>query len=130
MIAAGATQMNLICGVMRNHTTVLIARRTSRVLHEVLAADLLEMEPEDSPDVLEFIHRFNPTRGLDESLDVRRVIQRRPRHLQYLASLLPDDVDRQRFASRLEGHGRGCTEYSGHLRLFAYSGGVPSSRSS
>ncbi len=48
------------------------------------------MESDDAADALEIIHRFNPTQGLDESLDVRRLIHQLPRHLQYFASLLPE----------------------------------------
>jgi hypothetical protein len=77
-------------GVMRNHATVLIARRARRVRHEVLAGDLREPDLDSPTDVLEIVHCGDPTIGLHLSLDVQRVLVQLPRHLQSLASLLPD----------------------------------------
>jgi DNA-directed RNA polymerase specialized sigma24 family protein len=77
-------------GVMRNHATVLIARRSRIVRHEVLADDLREPESGNSNDVLEIVSRCDPTSALHLSLDVQRVLRRLPVSLQGLAALLSD----------------------------------------
>jgi len=74
-------------GVMRNHVTVLIARRSRRIRHEVLADDLAAPQ---SDGVVEIVHCEDPTNALQVSLDVQRVLLQLPRHLQHLAALLPD----------------------------------------
>jgi DNA-directed RNA polymerase specialized sigma24 family protein len=78
-----------IRGVMRNHATVLIKRRSRRVRHEVLADDLRQADPDNSADVLEIVHCADPTSTLLVSMDVQRVLGKLPRHLQKLAALLP-----------------------------------------
>ena len=77
-------------GVMRNQATVLIARRSRSLRHEVLADDLREPESASPGDVLDIAHRCDPTIALHVSLDVERALRQLPGHLQNLASLLAD----------------------------------------
>jgi hypothetical protein len=78
-----------IRGVMRNHTTVLIARRSRRVCHEIFADDSApdSESPNGVPDLVRCDDR---TIAFNVSLDVRRVLRRLPRHLQSLAEHLCD----------------------------------------
>jgi RNA polymerase sigma-70 factor (ECF subfamily) len=74
-------------GVMRNHTTVLIARRSRRVRHEVLSDDLLKSDSANSTDLLD-MGGDDPTVALHLSMDVERVLRQLPYHLQNLAALV------------------------------------------
>jgi hypothetical protein len=79
-----------IRGVMRNHSTVLIARRSHRVCHEIFAEDFVSRESEGATDVLDLVRCGDPASALDLSLDVKRVLRQLPHHLQSLAGLLSD----------------------------------------
>lgn len=77
-----------IRGVMRNHATVLIARRSRRVCQEVFTEDIPTPESDSPDNLLDRWHRADPTMALHISLDVRRVMRRLPLRLQRLAGLL------------------------------------------
>ena len=75
-------------GVMRNHTTVLIARRSRTVRYEVLVGDLCISD--DLGEVLGGTFQYDPTGDLQLAIDTQRVLQQLPVHLQALASMLVD----------------------------------------
>ena len=77
-------------GVMRNHTTVLIARRSRRIQYEVLAGDLRAHDSDDPGYVFDLELMYDPTRDLQLAIDTQRVLRQLPVHLQDLASMLVD----------------------------------------
>ncbi len=76
-------------GVMRNQATVLVTRRSRRVRHEVLAADLANPDHEDHGEPLDAVGGATPLDDPSVSVDVRRVLAGLPDHLRSLADLLP-----------------------------------------
>ena len=81
--------------IMRNHSTVLIARRLRRIKHEVLAEDIFDQLPDREGSSIENFAHIDPTRGLDLSIDIQRVLNGLPSHLQELAWLLADSSIKQ-----------------------------------
>jgi DNA-directed RNA polymerase specialized sigma24 family protein len=75
-------------GVMRNQAVALVSRRCRRTRHEVLAADLAR--PDGDAELVEAFWRQDPRNDFDVSIDVRRVLQELPIHLQHLAHLLTE----------------------------------------
>ena len=81
--------------IMRNHSTVLIARRSRRIKHEVLADDHFDQSLDGKALSAEFAMHHDPTRTLDLSLDIQRVLKGLPLHLQVLAWLLSNSSIKQ-----------------------------------
>jgi hypothetical protein len=93
-------------GVARHHATVLIMRKRRRA-SEVSIQDLMNGEDASDADALDSLGRRpsgSAVDALDRALDVRRVVERLPDHLQSLTGLLGQmpiqDVCRQTRKSR------------------------------
>jgi RNA polymerase sigma factor (sigma-70 family) len=79
-----------VCGVIRNHASVLVMRQRKRAM-EVLAADVVmggDDSPEEPMDVLDRRPRPELESSLHFSIDVRSVVEGLPRQLRSLAVLL------------------------------------------
>jgi RNA polymerase sigma-70 factor, ECF subfamily len=77
-------------GVMRNHATVLIVRRSRNIRYEVLAGDLWDLAWDDQDEFLRDREGNDPAEDLLVAMDVRRVLQGLPGPLQMLAGLLTE----------------------------------------